>query len=1749
MPDHDILKAELERLFELDELLTFTREVLGFDPEAVGDTYAKAPFAAALAAHCANHDATDALTEALLVTRPEARLVVEGALAREVDEEPPGSALAGFENLHKLAESPLAVSYVGRRGGTEHRIKVYRAAVSRDRRSRHLFSTVVRLMAPLAHPGLPRGLTVGLEGSRLFVAHEHVPGTSLAARLRRTGPTPFSALSTILREVLQALAALHARRMAHGNLRLENVIVTTDGEHVVLVDAGGDRWRDARSPFTGSSPVAPEQLRGRRPDAQSDLYAVGALAFELLTGRPPFDATDPVRALLARLTEDPEPPSRFAPRGFVPPELDALVQRLLANDPSARPADATALLRLLDAIPSVGATGDGAEASQTVEALLTRLVAHPDDAEAALALESAATGTELTERAGTALLDAARTQDGDPALMYRAARVFASRRETFERAEATYVEHLARHPEDAVARSALRELRWRAGKFDEVVDMLLADAESASSPEEKSRSYADIGAIYARDLDDPEQALVAYTQAFCENPRDGAHAAEIERLAGTRPEAWAEVLQTATSAAQEESRDTAARILLYAKLGRWWLERAQRPDVAASCFQALLALEPSHEAALDGLCQIYRRAQQWPELAALLVQRAEASAVPARARDHRAEAAEILEVQLEDTARARALYEQVVAEDPGHPKAAAALARLYQRSGDAAALVALLEKGLAAKRGDERAQALCRIAEVYDTELGDAAEAARRYGAALEADAACLDALRGLERLHARSGRYRELLDNLLRQVELAATPRQKIALLERVASLHEQEFLDPASALGCLEQILSIDPAHAAALSGCIRLTRALERWDDAASLYERWLPTLGTKSEKVEALLELAELLLAQARSPERAIRAYERVLELAPEEPRALDALARLRESEGDAERALRAVEALAEHASTPEAQAEQWIRAARLLAARGDREGAIDRYKRALDQNPRDRVAATELRAAYLASGDVAAALALLEREIEETSGDLAKSALLGQLSTLCRTELRDHRRAEEAAKRALALDPTNVEALTTLGEVAVAEERFAEASTHFGALADRALALDPEALARVLLRYAEALCRAGSGAKAVEPMERLLRLRPEDPVALERAAELFFDHGSPERAAELYGRLAQHPGLADDPVQRARALGRHGEALRRAGKLSDAVPPLQEAADLDPTLIDPLIALGKIHEAEGRFEEAIQVKLRHLDVAAGDERIQLLLDVAELAGNKLGDRTRAAKSLVAALEERPDDRRLLMKLMQLYSEEKDWNKLVEVVLRLADFVDDPKQRVKYLHTAAIVTARQIGDTARALEYYEQVLALEPAFDKAIAECVELRRKRGDFPAVERLLKRKLELARAADDVPAMVETFDQLSDLYEQDLGWTEQAIDAAEAARTLDPNDAGRATRLRRLYGTDPERYLDKAVEIELAVLRAEPYDAQAYRTLRRLYTEAKRADEAWCLCQALSALSLAEPDEERFFKRMRADTAAPAATQLDDEAWLNQLMHPDADPLLTSVFALIEPAVIARRGASIADLGYDEAWLVDVANHPAPLCQSLYYAAGVLGIPLPPCFENPNDPGGISFLFAHEPSLVLGVSALRSDVPLQPAAFIAAQKLAYLRPGMYVRHLLASGTALKAWLFGAIKLISPAFPVATELEGAVQEARDALDALIQGPARDHLARVVSKLLTSGAALDLKRWVMAIDLSADRAGFLLAHDLPTALDVIRASNGETNAPAVEERVKELVLYSVSPEYLALRKHLQITVDS
>jgi len=1772
MIETEILRAELERLFELPDLLSLSRDVLGFEPESVGGMAAKASFAGALTAHCLEHDAIEALCDALLATRAE---VNERVLALRVtgvalDEELKiGSEFGPYVITRKLGEGRLAMSYVGRKGGSDYRLKVLRREATRDQRGLQRYLTVTRLIAQIDHDGLPRELSADKIGDRHVISHAHSDAVPLSLRISRSGPMHLNEAKLVIRGILEPLSALHGRRIAHGDLRLDNVLLVraADGaQRVLLVDAGTDRLRARARVVNGrnelfstvGSPrtVAPEQIRGLVADTASDVYSFGAMLYEIFSGKPLFGDKPALEAAFAHLTLTPPPPSSVAPPGFVSKDLDDLILRLLDKDPMRRPKSGSEVLALFEnaghaSIRPPAATVSDAELELKVEALLK----NPSSDDAALDLEASVDAGADARRVLATLLEAASAIDSEDnkqtkkSLLFRAARVCTDGARDLDQAEALYLQLTELDPDDQVAWTGLEDTRRRLGKFEEVVEMLLARSEQADSASDRARVMFEIGKLYGTELKDTEQALVAFTQALCEDPSLASVVTEIERLAGNNQEAWGEVLSNCASSAQDEDVDVDTSNAIWNRVGHWYVERLKRPDLALPCFQAVVEREPADEVALEGMTEIYRKAQQWSELGMVLTRRADAAASPAQARELRAEAAELLELRLNDTESARSLYEQIVSEDPGQGKASDALARIYERTADYQGFVKILERRADAQRGDDKQKTLCRIAEVYETSLHDDAEALKRFQAAAELDPTSLEALRGLDRLYSKLGRYQDLLENLTQQVEVAATPRQKVALWERIAAIYDEEFLNHEKAADALERVLSLDSANENAITTLIRHYRTLDRWENVAALYERQLKLVTEGPKRLTLLLQRGKVLSEQIGSPERAMVAYDAVLEIDPQHAGALEALAHLRQSTGDADAALAALEALASRATSAEAKAEQFIRAAKMLETRGDRDGAIERYKRALDANPKDATSAAALREAYTARGDLNAALQLFEREIAQTEGELSKARLCGQMALLAKARMKDDKRAEEAAKRALAFDPTNLDALTVLGDIAFDAKRFIEAAVPYGELAARADSLDKKEAARILVRYVDALSQTGSTEKALAPMDTLLRIAPDDSDAFARVAQVSFEHGSPKRAAELYRDLLARFSNVLSADTRVKAHYRYGEALRLSGDIDGSLASLNEASDLDPSASEPLIALAKVYEAQEKWAEAIKVKTRHLDSATGDERVQLLIDIGDLASAKLNDRALAAKSFVAALEEHPDDRRLLSKLMQLYSEEKDWNKLVEVVIRLADFVDEPKQKVKYLHTAAIVTARQIGEPARALEFYEQVLAIEPGFDKALNEAVELERARGNHAAVERWLKHKLSYTSAADDHAGMLQTFTALGELYEKGLGHIDQAIDALEAAQTLDPDNRERTEHLSNLYVTDPGRYLDKAVAAQAVLLRQNPYRHDSYKTLRRLYTETKQADASWCLCQALSVLNLAEPDEERFYKRMRSDSAAPAQAAFSEDNWLDLVMHPQADTLLTSVFALIEPIVVARRSRPVQELGYDPTSAVDIGNHTAPVCQSLYYAAGVLGIALPPAYENRADPGGISFLFASDPSLVLGKTALRPDVPLQPAAFIAGRQLSFFRPGLYLRHLLGSGTALRAWFFAAIKLTSPQFPVAPELEGAVNEAYGALEAGLVGQSRDQLTRVVAKLLTSGAALDLKRWVAAVDLTADRAGFVLAHDLETAAQVVKASDESSSAVSLDERFRELVLFAVSSQYLEIRQRLQIAVDS
>jgi len=1795
----DILRSELERLFSLEEM-SGVASLVGI-AEDVEATTTKASFARSLAEQAVAREAVEALVDVVLQMRREVepRLRDVAALLGEPDLAT-GKPFGPYTIDKKLSATEMGVVYLAKKDGVAYMLKTLRREAARDRRAVNRFLTQNRLVATVQHDGIPKNIDAGEVDGTFYVAYEHIDAQPLAARFARTGPSHINELRPILRATLEPLAALHKAHLSHGDLKMDHALVLRGADaqsvKVVLIDFGGDRLRPRLTPTSGTygllacygSPktIAPEQVRGKSADARTDVYAFGAMLYELLSGKPVFPVEQGAAdAAMSHLAKAPEPPSAKAPRGWVTKEVDAFVLSLLAKDPAQRPKDAAALLDVIDSLGKAVASKTPAQLlpQEKVDELVDALVATPDDPEAAIALEKAVDQVAEPMRIADAFAIAADqieakdadTKETKKSLLYRAARIFDSHKDK-AKAEDMYSLICELDPDDDVASTALEGVRKSLGKFDEIVEMLLGRAEKAKSPEDRSRIMAEIGRTYATELNDPEQALVAYTQALSEQPGSTEIAGEVERLAAGKPERWNEVLSSLTEAVKADGLATGDKNALLALAGRWYESKIGRADTALLAFQQILVTEPASEVALEGLGHIYRKAQQWPELAQTLLAHADAMGSSPRARDLRAEAAELFETRLNDSKKARDIYGAVLAEDPAHVRAGDALARIAEQGGDFKTLVTLLDRRAESRRGPERAEVLARMAEVYEDRLEDLAEATRHYEAVLTIDANHLGALKGLDRIFNRTGRYQELLENLERQVAVAATPRQKINLYERMAGLYDEEFLDHEKASTCLENILALDGANDAALTALARHYRAQGKWEEVVKVSERHAAATSDEARRLELLLGRARTLAEQVGSPERATRAYEQILEMSPGHAGALEALARLREMSGDANAALSAIEALAAKASTPEQKAEQWMRAAKLLESRGDKDGAIGRYKLALESNPKDQTASAALRAAYAARGDAMSVVELIERELPNAETNLAKARLHAELARLQRNQLRDESKAEASAKIAFELDPNNPDAQLVLGDIAYDNQRFLEAARYYETLVGRTASLAKEDGTRVLLRFIEAVGKSApasstsippsgsspdltpfsppTGVRNASPrvlvaIEALQKLAPTDMETALRASKAVFEFGDPTTARKMYEDVFEKFGSKIVGQARAEALYGYGESARRTGEHDAAIKALREASDADPSNPQPLRALARVYEAKEDFKEAIRIRRRRLEMAVAQERFDLLLEIGDLESQKLGDRAAASKTYATALEERPDDRKLLTRLMQLYSEEKDWRKLVEVVLRLADFVDDPKQRAKYMQTAATISGKQIGDVDAALTYYDRALEFDPTLSKAIEEALELARKKGDHDGTERYLKLQLEQAKQAQDRTAIPKILDQLGELYQKFLNEPEMAIDAFEAAQAFDPDNNERGSVLAELYASDVSQYLDKAVKAQAQILRRNPYRVESYKLLRRLYTEAQRGDPAWCLCQALAVLNLAEPDEERFYRSHRADNAAPAQAVMTDDDW-RKLAHFDQDGMLTNIFAMIQPTIIRTRTQPLEALGYQRQYAIDPSLHPYPVSQTLYYVQGVLGMQganSPLIFQNPNDPSGLGFIHAHTPAIVLGRAAFEAQVPTQSMAFVAGRHLTYYRQGYYVRHLVPTGTGLKAWLFAAIKTCVPQFPVSADLVGPVEEAMTAMRPDFQGVQKERLASLVSKLIQTGASLDLKKWVASIDLTADRIGFLLAHDLQLATEVIRATEEGASVPG-KERVKEVVLFSVSEEYFEIRQKLGIAVE-
>lgn len=307
----------------------------------------------------------------------------DGATLMSVATLEQGEVIASrFRIVEQIGEGGMGAVYraVQQPLGREVAVKVIRASAADRPEMLDRFEEEAKAIAALRFPGIVTLYDFGpFPEDGLFLAMEFVDGESLREHLDRKGPMDVDEAGRVVYAVAEALAEAHRNDVIHRDLKPGNVMLCGDDSNAraKLVDFGlscrvnaDDDRRHTETGVLMGTPgfIAPETATsGLKRDPRADLYALGVMWFEMLTGRPPFEADTPMGMVIKHTNEVPPTPCDLAPGADIPADVEALIMQLLAKDPDERPNDAGELLEMVRQLEE----GEGAVPSKDRDVVTT----------------------------------------------------------------------------------------------------------------------------------------------------------------------------------------------------------------------------------------------------------------------------------------------------------------------------------------------------------------------------------------------------------------------------------------------------------------------------------------------------------------------------------------------------------------------------------------------------------------------------------------------------------------------------------------------------------------------------------------------------------------------------------------------------------------------------------------------------------------------------------------------------------------------------------------------------------------------------------------------------------------------------------------------------------------------------------------------------------------------------------------------------------------------------------------------------------------------------------------------------------------------------------------------------------------------------------------------------------------------------------------------------------------------------------
>ena len=1379
------------------------------------------------------------------------------------------------------------------------------------------------------------------------------------------------------------------------------------------------------------------------------------------------------------------------------------------------PHSAEDLSRLESFFQEAGAVAEGTRAAEARAALLA---SEGKTAEAVEAWQSAA---GIWQSAGRG--------DAAAAALEKALALDRGNRATFDRLRALHAE--------------LGDWRSHA----RVTDLFLQEVQDKGV---RARLLEELGEVHEARLGQKEMGFLAWCRAFQEDPASERARSAVERLAA-ETEAFEELAEIYEQVGEGLPGPQRARLLL--RLGQIRDEKLDDPDGAESAFRRALESDPASLEALDALSALFTRRGRAPDLVISLEQRLEAVAGLEDKKATLLEIARIQDAQLHDVEEAVGALKRVLELDGGDSQALTALAALHRREGRFAELAHVLARARdLAPDAATRVSWQLQLAAVHESDLADDEAAVEAYRSVLGMDDREPQALAGLERLYTKLDRFAELNRVYEKQAENATDPAEKVRILGKSAGIWEEKLGNPQKAIERYEQVLRLDGRHLASMKSLERLYRQEGQWEKLISVTTHHLSFATDRKEQILLLVSIGEVFWRELQRVDRAEATFRQALEVDPESREAVAALGSLYERSGNWNLALEMLRKEARLAAASPDAVELHFRMGRIHEEMLlDLAAAKLEYERALDLEPGHLSTIRSLKGIREREGNREEYLALVLAEARYAEDAATQAALLTEAGRIHQEERSDPAGAARHYEEALRRIPDHLQAARPLSEIYQARGAWADAARVLEVVVAR-LASDGDGreLCRQSYRLGYVCEKLGDPERALSAYRRAYELDATYLPALEGLGTLLVQRQAWEEALRIFQSILIHhrDGLTDLEV--VETYWQIGEIQEKQGQPDRAAKSFEKALEMDQNHEPSRRSLTRVLEAQGDFEAAVEQRQRLALLLEGRARFDQYVAIGEICRDRLRDPYQAIDAFLAASRVDPGDLKVTEALLALYHETKQAQKAGDVMARMleAPEVKGDPVRAARLHVALGEICRdELEDKGKALRHMEEALDANPRHVQAFAAIEAMLAEEKRWPELEQAYVRMIQrLPKAPEFAAARLALWKELGELYRRVLANPEGARTAYEVVVKADPDDAAAAEVFAELAAGQPG-HEGEAVEAYRRLVALGHKPGQAVAKLVALFAARKDYDRAYSAAQVLAHfIGEAGPDELEVVSKLRRFAREAATHSLDSALWA-RLLH---ERLRTGPLAAIM-TLVAREAASLfvqapKDLGLnpkkDE---IDLSSSLLFLASTLKYVTRSLGVDQVRLFRGPESPGRLGFANTDPPGIVAGEEMFR-ERPKKELWFSVGKVVSFARPELRLGRLMPHDQ-LDAVFQAACSLGTSRF-VVTAPPHLVQKLKNQLEKLLPERTR---TQTLKKLARDYCAVqqpgDVRAYMDAVELTSNRAGALLAGDLEIAKRMALQEKAQVSKLKEEAKVRDLVLFCVSEDWIALREALGLSV--